>query len=439
MPTKQRSSVLGSMVQGFRASLTLNNINLSETSFGGADAFGGVSQRGAGGGVIPLVGNKFATYEMLYRTQPWVRAAVDRMQYGVGRLPLNSYIDGELPGERTRQRTGPLADLLAAPAEGMTPSNFKQAITFGLALHSNVVAVKRSRRAGEAPRELITSSFGEWYIERGKTRPIDWFYWRNPMSGAVIPFLPEEVIHFKMHGGGDGVLGVAKMEALRTTLMNEDASQRAIISSFESGMRVTGAYSVDGQLKPDNALRLRAQLNEAYGGVDNAYKIMLLEGGAKWQNMTQNFQEAELMGLRKMNREEVAAVFGIPATSIGILDHATFSNIDELHRSEYQDTLQPYTTEIEEALALQLIRGEPAFADQYVEFNFKEILRGDPIKEIQAGTAAVGGPWMTPNEFRATQNLPPLPDASANQLRPAPNASLKQPPASGGQTTSGGD
>lgn len=434
MPTKQRSTVLGSMVQGFRASLTLGNINLSEAGISGTDAFGGSSSGGAYGGLIPLVGNKFATYEMLYRTQPWVRAAVDRMQYGVGRLPLNAYIDGEQPGERTRQRTGPLAELLAAPSVGNTPSNFKQAITYGLALHSNVVAVKRRRQPNEAPSELVTSSFGEWYIERGKTRPIDWFYWRNPLTGTVIPFLPAEVVHFKMHGGGDGVLGVSKMEALRTTLMNEDASQRAIISSFESGMRMVGAYSVDVQLKPENAMRLRAQLNEAYGGVDNAYKIMLLEGGAKWQNMTQNFQEAELMGLRKMNREEVAAVLGIPATSIGILDHATFSNIDELHRSEYQDTLQPYTTEIEEAIALQLIKDEPAFANQYVEFNFKEILRGDPIKEIQAGTAAVGGPWMTPNEFRATQNLPPLNDPAADTLRPAPNASLPAPATQGGNS-----
>lgn len=433
--TKQRATVLGTMVRGFRASLTLDNINLSEGGFGN-------SRTGARGGNVPLVGNKHATYERLYQTQPWVRAVVDRMQYGVGRLPLHAYIRGDLPGERTRQTTGALAELLAAPSEGNTPSSVKQQITFNMVVHANCVAVKVRPRPSFAPTELVPSSFGQWHIQRGTARPVDWYYWRDPFSGQVIPFLPEEVVHFKMHGGGDGVLGVSKMEALRTTLMSEDATQRAIISSFENGMRMIGAYSVDGQLKPENALRLRAMLNERYGGVDNAYQIMLLEGGAKWQNMTQNFQEAEMLGLRKFNREEVAAVFGVPATSVGILDHATFSNIDELHRSEYQDTLQPYTTVIEETLALQLIKGEPEFAGQYVEFNFKEVLKGDPKSEIEAGTKAVGGPYMTANEFRATQNLPPLQDESANQLRPAPNASLKgtftadeeQEPKTGGES-----
>lgn len=429
--TKQRS-ILGTMVNGFRASLTGDTMALGRATGVGGDRFG------AQGGSIPLVGNKAATYEALYRTQPWVRAVVDRMQYGVGRFPWDAYIKGEKPGERTKQQSGPLAELLDKPFEGGTPTGLKQALTFNLAVHSNAILVKfRGNGEAMAPTELIPSSFGQWSIERGTVRPVDWYYWRDPWTGRIVPFLPEEVLHFKMYGGGDGVLGVSKMESLRTTLLNEDASQRAIISSFESGMRVTGAYSVDGQLKTDNALRLRAQLNEVYGGVDNAYKIMLLEGGAKWQNMTQNFQESELVGLRKMNREEVAAVFGIPATSVGILDRATFSNIDELHRSEYQDTLQPYTTVIEETAQIYLIDSEPAFRGQYMEFNYKEVLKGDPTKEIDAGVKAVGGPYLTANEFRATQNLPPLPQPEADELRPAPNASLKSPDQEPGQNQGG--
>lgn len=427
--TKSRGTVLGTMVRGFRASLMLDNINLSETGFPD-------SRSGARGGFIPLAGNKHATYEALYRTQPWVRAVVDRMQYGVGRLPLNAYINGSVPGERERQRSGPLADLLDDPGDGNTPSNLKQQLTFNLVVHANAIAVKWRPRPGVAPARLITSSFGQWHIQRGTTRPVDWYWWRDPFSARAIPFLPEEVVHIKMHGGGDGVLGVSKFESLRTTLLNEDAAQRAIISAFENGMRMVGAYSVDAQLRPDTALRLRAQLNENYGGVDNAYKVMLLEGGAKWQAMNQNFQEAELLGLRKFNREEVAAVLGMPATSVGILDHATFSNIDELHRSEYQDTLQPYTTSIEEAFGLQLIKPEPAFADQYVEFNFKEVLKGDPQKEIDTLTKAVGGPYMTPNEARQTQNLPPITDdPTADRLRPAPNASLKSDTSNQGDTS----
>jgi hypothetical protein len=36
------------------------------------------------------------------------------------------------------------------------------------------------------------------------------------------------------------------------------------------------------------------------------------------------------------------------------------------------------------------------------------VLRGDPIRELETVTKARGGPVLTLNEARATQNLPPM-------------------------------
>lgn len=407
-----------------RASVTLDNINISN------DYSGSIGRRSASGGNVPLVGNKSATYEMIYRTQPWVRATIDRISGGIGRLPWAAYTAPDQPDERMRVREGPLAELLERPWYRGTPSLLKQAIMKNLLIHENAVIVKHRPGIGRPPDELLASSFAFWEIKGRESSP-DWYIFHGEMNGKPQQFYfrPEEVLHFHTWGTGRGLGGDSRMEALRQTLMAEDAASRMIIAAFENGMRPVGAYSVDGIIKDEAAAeRLRAQLNETYGGVDNAFKIMLLEGGAKWQDMTHNFVDAELFKIKQLNREQIVAVWNAPQPTVGILDHATFSNVTEQHLMEYQDTYQPWTTLIEEVLRVQLIAEEPTMRGQYPEFNYKEVLKGDPVKEIETLVKATGRPFLTANEARATQNLPPveggdtLPSAfneSASQSAPA--------------------
>jgi phage portal protein BeeE len=50
---------------------------------------------------------------------------------------------------------------------------------------------------------------------------------------------------------------------------------------------------------------------------------------------------------------------------VGILDHASFSNITEQHKMLYQDTLGPWLTMIQEEIALQLIPDFEAKPDEF--------------------------------------------------------------------------
>ena len=104
-----------------------------------------------------------------------------------------------------------------------------------------------------------------------------------------------------------------------------------------------------------------------------------------------------------------------PASDVGILDHATFSNIKEQHKNLYQDSLGPWLKMIEEDIELQLL---PDFDDSdgvYVEFNIAEKLAGSFEEQTQALQSAVGRPWMTANEARARMNLPSI-NGDANEL-----------------------
>lgn len=397
-------TILGTMrrgVQGIRASTTLDDIDVSKAFSGG------------GMGRVLLVGDKVASYEKIYRSQLWISVMVNKLSRGIGRLPLKVYAaSGELE-ERERIREGPLADLLARPFEGGSAFDFKSAIIGNLCVYGNAIAPKIRPRPGQPPTELLPSSWGFWTVQPGKDRPVDW-YWFNAKGGQRIPFRPEEVVHWKYWSPGQGVEGVSPLEPLKDTIKVEDAARRTIVSSYEHGARPVGAYSVQNTLSKEVAERLRGQLDETYGGVDNAYKIMLMEGGAKWESMSHSLVDSELIPTMKLTREEAAAVYDIPPPIVGILDRATFSNITEQHLMLYMDTMGPPLTMFEETLQVQLIDMEPTMAGQFVEFDLAEVLKGDIKTRYDAYQKAQW--WMTPNEIRSRENLPRIDDERADAL-----------------------
>lgn len=420
-------TLMETMIRGargaFRAGVTLD----------GKDVDGRLFPLDAGiGRGLSLVGNQSATYEELYKTQVWIQAVVNRLSRSIARLPLKVYVNPDEPASRERVRTGALADLIRRPAPRLGPNGFVQQIVANVAIHGNAVAVKQRKFPGAPVSALLCSSYAYWRVQldsEGNT----WYVFNPGVLGkASQAYRPEDVVHFRWWAGGIGLWAASPLESLRTTLMQEDATQRATIAAFENGVRPSGAFSTPGAPSKQQLDALRADVQAIYGGVDNTAKIGFFPFDLKWQPMTTTFVDSELINLRKLTREEVAAAYNMPPPVIGILDKATFSNISEQHLMEATDTMQPWTDMISEALSVQLIDEEPSMAGEYVEFEFGALLAGDPNKQIQTLRMAVNGPIMTPDEARERLNLPPLGTEQSTSLAPPSNASVPAPTDSGG-------
>jgi hypothetical protein len=127
-------------------------------------------------------------------------------------------------------------------------------------------------------------------------------------------------------------------------------------------------------------------------------------------------KDAQYLEARKLTREEVAAAYHIPLPFVGILDHATFSNITEQHKNLYQDTLGPLLERVQQEFELQLLGDFADLADAYFEFNLAEKLKGTPEEQASSMSTLVGAPVMTVNEGRARLNLPRIDDAAADTV-----------------------
>lgn len=121
-----------------------------------------------------------------------------------------------------------------------------------------------------------------------------------------------------------------------------------------------------------------------------------------------NSEELQYIQVRKLTREEVAAAYHIPPPMVGILDHATFGNIEEQHKMLYMDTLGPWLTDLKEEIELQLLSEFEDRSGVYIEFNLAAKLKGSFEDQAAALQTSVGAPWLTRNEARARQNLPQI-------------------------------
>jgi HK97 family phage portal protein len=323
------------------------------------------------------------------------------------RVPLKVFRrEGDDPADRTLLMPGdhPVADAISAPWNRGSSVDFVQALLGPVLVHGNSATVIVQNR------DSITFESKDFRF----CRPIMPF--RDRIAGFSFDYdQPAEmeevsidkVLHVKWWSPA-GPIGCSPLQQLGVTVQIEDAAQRWQRAMLHQGATPQGAVSMDPtflglkQSEREQIIsQVRRDLREIYGGPENAGKPALLAPGMTWTTIGQSPVEADLIKQRLVTREEVAAVYGIPPPLLGILDRATYSNIQTQRDMTYTDVLGPPLVMLEQTVNAQLCRDLLQEPDIMVEFDFGAVLRGDPLAEIDALRDAIGTGLFTPNEGRA--------------------------------------
>jgi len=359
-------------------------------------------------GSLTLYNQLSYDYAELYRSQPNVRTCVDFLARNIAQLGLHVFRRVS-ETDRVRLRDHPLAELIALPL----PAQFKvtryrliESLVGDLGVYFNAYWLK-VRRGDDAPVGLMRIP-PEYVDVMGGLLPTG--YKVNLTSGPVQIGL-EEMVHFRGYNAESAIVGLSPLETLRRVLAEEHAAGDYREYFWRNAARQAGVITRPAtapEWSPTARERFKNEFEQLYSGAENSGKTAILEEDMDWKPMTFNAQESEYLAGRKLTREECARAYHIPLPMVGILDHATFSNIKEQHKNLYQDALGPWLAMIEEDIALQLL---PEFEDRtgvYCEFNIQEKLQGSFDEQTKALQSAVGRAWMTPDEARARMNMPSL-------------------------------
>jgi HK97 family phage portal protein len=396
------------IIQSAGSLLAVTQPTLPPTSFTDLEAV-----RLGGFNPMPMRWGYRNEYGAIYAAQPNIRTCVDFLARNIAQLGYHVFrrvsdID------RVRLYDHPLAQWIRNPNPDTTTYRLFESLIADLALHFNAYWLKIRLTGGRIG--LVRIPPQEMRVVGGLLRA--GYLWTS--AGTITPLETTEIVYFNGYNPLNALMGLSPLETLRPLLLEDAASSRQRQLYWQNASRMEGVIERPRDAprwSPEQKQSWRTQWQERFAGPASTGQVPVLEDGMTWKQISWSAKESEFINGRKLTREEVAAAYHIPLPMVGILDHATFSNIKEQHKQLYADCLGPWLTMVEEGLALQLLPEAADAADVYGEFNIAEKLKGSFEEQANALRLLVGRPVMTANEGRARLNLPQITDdPSADQL-----------------------
>lgn len=358
--------------------------------------------------------NQYATYAEIYRKQLWVGVVVRKLAKATARMPFDIKRHGEANSQAPEP--GLLADLLRQPNPSLSGYKLWEWTASTRKVYGEAYWLK-VRDQNLRVRELRPMHPANIIARRDDDGELYYVYTTGTRNVSQLPPIPSsDVVAFTGYNPDSLERGMSNLEGLNQTLLNEDASRRATASFWNRGARPSVILSTPHQMSPTAQNRLKADWDSNQGGADRMGGTAVLDEGIVPHIVQLNSLEMQYIESRKLNREEVAAAFDMPPSAIGILDHATFSNVTELLRSVYRDTMAPDFVEYESVVNHQLIPDFDKTGDVFSRFNMDEVLRGDFETRATAVSGLLERGVLTPNEARPMFGYAPFPGGDADRL-----------------------
>jgi len=328
-----------------------------------------------------------------------VWACVRLLSESVSTLPLKVY-ERQPDGSRKPAINHPAYQVLCRrPNPEMTPSRFMLMLVASICLRGNAFVEKKM--IGNKLVSLVPLLPQNMVVKRLDSGSLEYTY-TEAATKRVIPV--KNIMHIRGFGL-DGICGMMPMMAGRDVIGAAMAVEESAAKIFENGLQSSGFLSADQALDKDQRERLRGYM-QAFTGSRNAGKIMVLEGGLKYQNVTMNPEAAQMLESRAFSIEEICRWFRVPPFMVGHADKQSSwaSSVEGMNLQFLTNTLRPLLVNIEQEISRCLLDDDELFA----EFSVEGLLRADSAGRSAYYTTALQNGWMSRNDVRRLENMPPI-------------------------------
>ena len=232
-------------------------------------------------------------------------------------------------------------------------------------------------------------------------------YWREDgrpayrildRKGRERILLPGEVFHIRGPMGPDGLRGMNPIAVHRNTVGMALAGQAFGANVFKEDGRPLGVLKTQETLSDSVIKRLKKGWLGS-GPDSKRHKIAVLEEGLEFQQVSLSAEDAQYIQTRGFTDLEIARLFRVPPVKIGIMEKATYRNVEEQQRAWVADTLLGMARRIEAAVGRDLLI--PAGRRRFrASFNFVELLRGDAKTQAEVLAKLIQWGVYSPNDAR---------------------------------------
>lgn len=244
-----------------------------------------------------------------------------------------------------------------------------------------------------------------------------------------VHFEPEEIVHFKYPNPRDFFYGISPLSAAALAV-DIDTFQHTFQRNFyRHSASPPIALKTDKKLDDKSFLRLKADWEKRFRGAENYGKIAVLEQGLGVERIGVAPRDLDWLASNRAARDVILAVFGVPASKLGLTDDANRSVAQENDYTFATNVIEPILALIEERITLGIAN----------RFGANVIVRHDPIakddaeRRARAAEIRLRSGLTTINEERAVEGFAPVsggdvPRVAAGTI-PLTDSLTQQPPA----------
>jgi len=216
-------------------------------------------------------------------------------------------------------------------------------------------------------------------------------------------FPASEIIHDTMVCLFHPLVGVSPIYACGLAATQGLSIQNNSTLFFNNMSRPSGMLTAPAKINDDTAARLKKAWEDNFSG-GSIGKLAVLGDGLKYEAMTINAADSQMLEQLKWTAETVCSCFHVPAYKIGVGAIPTYNNAEVLNQIYYTDCLQSIIQSMEGHLEYGLELSEGVS----IELELDGLLRMDTATQIKSLNDSVSGGWMSPNEARYKRNMPPV-------------------------------
>ena len=221
-------------------------------------------------------------------------------------------------------------------------------------------------------------------------------------DGRSYYFHNADMIHVRHIAGNGNWKGISPLAVLKNSNEFDKAVRTFSLKEMQS-IRDSFILKYDASLNDEKRKAVVDNFKRFYeenGG------ILFQEPGVEIEEMKRNFVAADMQISEEITRDRIANVYNIPNTFLNSTS-GSFSSNEQLMQMFVNMTLTPIVKQYEREFAKKILTQKERIEGYYFKFNMMALLRGDSTARQQFYHGAVRDGWMTRDEVRMYEELPP--------------------------------
>lgn len=222
-------------------------------------------------------------------------------------------------------------------------------------------------------------------------------------EGKKYYFHNSDIIHVRHIAGNGNWKGISPISVLKNSNEFDKAVREFSLKEMQSirdSFILTYSANIDEE-KRAAVIEDFKRFYEENGGV------LFQEPGVTIDEMQRKFIAGDMKISEEITRDRIANVYNVPNIFLNS-GSSSFSSNEQLMQLFVNMTLTPIVKQYEREFVKKILTPKERINGYYFKFNLMALLRGDSTARQQFYHGAVRDGWMTRDEVRMLEELPPM-------------------------------